>query len=258
MNKNMKINEENNDDIFLRNVKKIFSIIQKYPFQAVMVLLAFIAIIVMTSNWLGKRSSSIKTQDRVYQTLSTISYLNYNQENINEVITSIGNQINEMKSNQNNDSLVNSLVTLIDGYFYFLQMNYQQAAETWSPIASGQQYSSRLVQLIANLSFADIMDPYEATSILYPQIQNYFIEDSALGLLALLDAGENITLTILLDTIVNEDTTLDAFYELGLNALNYSYLNFNNTYFQNEIFVYRNILDAAYQTRKKRILFTEN
>lgn len=256
MTKNLPHQEIGNDDIFVKYVKKIFFLIKKYPYHTILAVIAFVSVIVLLSTLLSRKNNGLTKSDQVLQTMNLFDAL-YFQENTQEILTSVMQSMESLTKDANQDTANKALISTLEGYAMMLEFQYQVAAEKWQKVYSGEEPSPKTVNLVATLGFSDLVDPVNSLSILYPKLQEFFIEDSGLAMLAILDAGENATLTLMYDTSIGVDTSAGQIYEMGKRALDYSSLNMTNTFLKNEADLYRDILEIAYQVKNNKIEINE-
>ena len=246
--------KDENEDIFLRSIKKGIIYIKKYPYHTFMITLAVLSLIFLITTFISKKKSELKSEDYMHQTMNAFEALN-NQSDPNVVMESIAGLISQMRASNPDDSSFLALLDVVEGHALMLQMQYQLASQKWYAIVSGEKYSPKYLRFLANLSFADLLEPSQSATFLLSELPNYVVEDSALALLAFLDAGENFAIAMIIDTsTAQDDSIFESYYILGKNALDFSYNVIKNSYFKEEALVYRNILEAAYQTRKNRIV----
>ncbi len=252
MTKNLPHQEIGHDDAFIKYVKKGVLLIKKYPYHVAIGVVAVISLIILLANLFGRKSMGLKTQDQIHQAMNSYEALNYG-ENTQEVLMSIGQSMERLSKTSAQDTLYRGLITTLEGYAFALQIQYQAAAEKWQKVFSGEVSSPKIVHLIATLSFTDMVDPVNSVSIIFPILNDFFIEDSGLAMLALLDAGENAALTIMYDTTSFPDSIVDQIFDMGKTALDFSAFNMTNISLKNEAFLYRDLLNVAYQVKNNRI-----
>ncbi|MBN1150480.1 hypothetical protein JXA84_04580 [candidate division WOR-3 bacterium] len=256
MTKNLPHQEIGHDDIFVKYVKKGVLLIKKYPYHTILAIVASVSVIILLSTLLGRKSENLTKSDQVLQTMNLFDAL-YFQENTQEILTGIMQSMEGLSKSANQDTSGKALINTLEGYAMMLQFQYQLAAEKWQKVYSGEEPSPKIVNLVATLGFSDLVDPVNSLSILYPKLQEFFVEDSGLAMLAILDAGENAALTLMYDTSLAVDTSANQIYEMGRTALEYSSLNMTNAFLKNEADFYGDILEVAYQVRKNKIEVNE-
>ncbi|KQC13618.1 MAG: hypothetical protein APR63_08135 [Desulfuromonas sp. SDB] len=244
--------KEPDEDIFIRSIKKAILYIRKYPYHTLIILLTVVALIFFISTLFQKNRSKLTPYDYVHNAMSAISSIPY-QQDPTPLFQSMNQSLEEMKKEQNDSNFV-ALVNLIEGFSGMISMQYDLSGQKFYTVASGEIYAPKFLKFIAHIAFADMINTYQAASLLFSEMPQYVQEDSALTLLAFLDAGENFALTVIAnDSIVEADSVFESYYQLGKSSLDFSYQVFNNHYFKQEAYLYRNLLEAAYQARKNKI-----
>lgn len=252
MTKNLPHQEIGHDDVFIKYIKKIVILIKKYPYHSAIVVIAAVSLIVLLSNLFGRRGDTMKTQDHILLTMNNFDALYYG-ENTQEVLTALTQSMDRLSKISNQDTTSKGLITTLEGYSFALQLQYQMAAEKWQKVFGGEVNSSKTVALVATLGFTDMVDPINSVSIIFPRLQEFFVEDSGLAMLALLDAGENAVFALMYDTSAAVDTSTVQLYDMGKMALDFSVHNMTNLSLKNEALFYREMIDVAYQVRNNKI-----